>query len=1723
MTGLRRAAEGEEAVSVTRTIVRGIFSSVAVAAMIVTAVGLPAQADSSPGDPERPDIPATVSASALPTVQIDKGVVWDQVIVGNKVYAVGSFSAVRPAGAAAGVNTTPRANILAYDIRTGELDTSFAPVLDGQGLHIARTPDGSRIYVTGDFQKVDGQWRVRVAGWDTATGQLLPNFRPTLGSRGLGLVATNSTVYVGGNFTSVAPQTGAALQPRAYAAAFDGTTGALRPWVADANDAVTALTMTPDQQKVVIGGRFTTLSGASGYGLGAVDPVTGERVSFPVENDVRDAGADSSILDLYSDETGVYGTGYHFGAGGNLEGAFRADPVTGATIWIADCHGDTYSVTRLGDVLYAVSHSHYCGNIPDGYPQTEPWTQHMVNAYTVAPKGTNSPDIYGYQHSAGKPAPAALYFDPQVYTGSFTGQGQAGWSIESTNDYVVMGGEFPGVNGRLQQGLARFAKPTIAPNDQGPRMTGANWSTRAQSTAAGEVRISWAANLDRDNTTLTYRVFRGSVNSTPIYQQALTANPWFTPRAFGFTDTGRTPGSSINYIVTATDPFGNRAVSSTMPVTVADAGATSAYLAAVRADSPDLQYRMGEASGTTLTDSAGFLPMTTSGAGITRGVAGAIPDDTDTATRFPGSGSATAGFAPTLNAPEKFTVEAWVRSSSTSGGSIVNYGNRASGLSDTSDRALYLDNTGRVSFGLYSASRVNLRSSSPVNDNEWHHVVGTYEPGMMRLYVDGVRVGQRIDVTWLRQYWGNWRIGGDRVSNFPNAPSSNYLNGAVDEVAVYGRVLTQAQIRSHYEATGRTTAVAPVPADAYGASVRDSDPELYWRFGEASGTAALDTSAYGSPGTYRTGAAPGAAGALAGVTNGAATFNGNGGFVVSNQTWSNPQVFSQELWFKTTTTAGGKLIGLGAANTGTSSNYDRHVYMETDGRLTFGVWTGATTTISSPASYNDGAWHHLVTTKSPTGMRMFVDGAQVASGAPAVAEDFTGYWRVGGDTTWGPQPWFAGTIDEVAVYGTELTPAVIALHNSLGRTGLAPNVLPTASFTSSTADLTASFDASASSDSDGTIATYAWDFGDGHTGTGVTASHEYESAGTYEVTLTVTDDRGGVDEHSADVSVTAPVPNVAPVAAFTSSTDGLTASVDGSGSTDSDGTIAGYAWDFGDTATGSGATASHEYAAAGTYTVTLTVTDDDGAQHAVSHDVTVEEAAPAALAIDAFGRSVTGGWGSADTGGAWTTGGSAALYSVSGGAGRMTVNPGSTPRARLDGVSAQDVDVTQVVSLDRLSDTGVAQAWVSARTSGWTSEYQASARVSQTGAVALRLVRRLAGGDTSLANVNVTGLTYTPGQQLRLRLLVEGEGTTTLKAKLWVDGQSEPAAWTATATDSTAELQDAGGVGVGGYSPSTTTGAVVLSVRDFAALEPGAVVPVPNVAPVAAFTSSTDGLTASVDGSGSTDSDGTIAGYAWDFGDTATGSGATASHEYAAAGTYTVTLTVTDDDGAQHAVSHDVTVVAPEPGVLAADAFGRSVTGGWGSADTGGAWTTAGSAALYSVSGGAGRLTVNPGSTPRTRLDGVSARDVDVSVVVSLDRLSDTGVASTWVAARTSGWTSEYQAVVRLTQTGSVSVRLVRRLAAGDTVLATATVPGTYVAGQALRVRFAAEGQGTTDLRAKVWADGQSEPSGWTATASDTTAELQDAGGIGVAAYSPASTTGAVVVSVRDLRATEIA
>lgn len=164
---------------------------------------------------------------------------------------------------------------------------------------------------------------------------------------------------------------------------------------------------------------------------------------------------------------------------------------------------------------------------------------------------------------------------------------------------------------------------------------------------------------------------------------------------------------------------------------------------------------------------------------------------------------------------------------------------------------------------------------------------------------------------------------------------------------------------------------------------------------------------------------------------------------------------------------------------------------------------------------------------------------------------------------------------------------------------LPPEASFTFSPTSPEVDQTVTFDASNSSDPDGTIVDYFWIFGDGTTENqtgGVTTIHSYTSEGSYNVTLTVTDNDQLTNTTAKSITVSPP-PKEAPEASFSYSPlnpeVNETVTFDASGSSDADGTIVDYFWSFGDGTTGAGITATHSYTLNGTYTVALTVTDND--------------------------------------------------------------------------------------------------------------------------------------------------------------------------------------------------------------------------------------------------------------------------------------------------------------------------------------------------------------------------------------------------------------------------------------------------------------------------------------------------------------------------------------------------
>ena len=352
------------------------------------------------------------------------------------------------------------------------------------------------------------------------------------------------------------------------------------------------------------------------------------------------------------------------------------------------------------------------------------------------------------------------------------------------------------------------------------------------------------------------------------------------------------------------------------------------------------------------------------------------------------------------------------------------------------------------------------------------------------------------------------------------------------------------------------------------------------------------------------------------------------------------------------------------------------------------------------------------------------------------------------------------------------------IHVDLTPLGGAANQSPNANFTYAPSNPGVGdwvqFDATSSSDPDGSLVSYAWSFGDGSTANGSTVWHRFMAGGSFVVTLTVTDNEGATD--AATFAVQVGSSNVAPNAAFIYTppqpTPGSWVQFNATGSSDSDGSIASYAWSFGDGATASNGIVWHRFNAAGSYLVTLVVTDDDGATGTVSQTVVV--GSPNQSPVAAFSYTPT--------------------------------NPGVGAWIQFNGAASSDAD-----------GSIASYAWDFGDGS------------SDAGSVAWKFF--------SAAGTYLVTLTVT-----------DDDGATNAISQPVVVGTSNVAPNAAFA-----------------FLPSS-----------------------PQVAEWVRF-----------DASSSSDSDGTIANYQWSFGDgTSPVSGAVVYHQFTAQGSYSVTLTVTDDDGA---------------------------------------------------------------------------------------------------------------------------------------------------------------------------------------------------------------------------------
>ena len=225
---------------------------------------------------------------------------------------------------------------------------------------------------------------------------------------------------------------------------------------------------------------------------------------------------------------------------------------------------------------------------------------------------------------------------------------------------------------------------------------------------------------------------------------------------------------------------------------------------------------------------------------------------------------------------------------------------------------------------------------------------------------------------------------------------------------------------------------------------------------------------------------------------------------------------------------------------------------------------------------------------------------------------------------------------------------------------------------------------------------------------------------------------------------------------------------------------------------------------------------------------------------------------------------------------------------------------------------------------------------------------------------------------------------------------------------------------------------------------------------------------------------------------------------------------MTDNQGATATTTRTVSPTGPPPVGYARDSFTRTTSGGWGTAESGGAWTTNNAGSQFAVNAGTASITMTAGSGPSMYLTGVSSTDTDVQVTATTDKAPTGGGIYLSAVARRLVGVGDYRAKVHLLASGQVALSLLRLSSTGaeTTIRAEAVVPGlTYAAGSNLRIRVQATGTNPTTVRAKVWSVASTEPTAWAASVTDTTANLQAAGGVGLMSYLSSTATNAPTVA----------
>jgi PKD repeat protein len=1175
------------------------------------------------------------------TPLISDGEIWDIEVIGNRAFYVGSFTSVRN-NAPGNTTSYAQSQIVAFNLDTGLVDATFRPTVAGSVLSVEASPDGSKLFIGGAFSSVNGVARKNVASLNPATGAPVSTFDVANDGRVTELAVSNSTVYLGGGFTQV---NGAV---RRSLAAVDITTGSLvSSFVNDltggvgVNGALTVqrMVLSHDMRTLVVVHTGRQVNGQDRYGVALISAVTNQLLPWSTrlwQDNLQFVGgvqrayaADISPDDSYfvvasgsgGDRPPINDTVVRF----PLSGGANVEPA-----WISRHFDSVYSVAVTEQGVY--TGGHFAWN--ESPTARDPWpglddvgygTGQGLAGYGLGdevvrrehlglldPATGTAREWYVVSNSVeGEKAMLAI---PRGLLIGGDGTTKGGYNIGRIGFFDF--NTVPAPNGTDTAIVDPIAGRVKRPGEEFT-ITGTATAPTAVNRVELSIRDTRTGRYLADDLT-TWQTAANTIRTTLASPGAATTG-WSLPvtitgsremdlRAVAFSSTGASdPSPATKRFETfdlsdqpprssVTGPSGSVVASTTFTITgtaTDDVGVRS--MSVTIEDAANSRFLQDDGSVSTAYNAFGFEPDVV------------------------GATSTTWSFPVTVPYEGNWTVRA--RATDMNGQSAI----------DTADRTWLVDANAvppTVTVGApavmvppTAAQTVQVLPGRPLTFSGQ----ASDDEGLARVEIQlrNTTTGERLaaDGRWDKTSPVGWyRISPINISGrdytwtyttpFDLTPGSyTFSVQAVDDLelettsALRGRLTLAANIPGDnppdtaITPSGTQTGVTTLQLDLGGTAtddlgvhsvqvaIRDNDTSRYL---QANGSLAADyhafSAALGSPGATTT-------------------------------TWTLPVTLPTEGDYSVTAIAYDTAGQQDVSTTGATSRYP--IY---PGDLAPTVRTDLMVP-ASDAVFTDG--------------RIVVSGRveddrQISSAQVAVVDSLGRYMSSSGTFTSTTASWRSAFLNSPGSpgsnysYTTPVIPAGVyrVLVRGVDSRGFAtdppaeatnvtvstpPNAPPVAAFTYSCVSNVCTFDARSSTDENTPTLTYTWNFGQG-TGSGPVPTRTYTSAGTFTVTLTARDEYGATGTATAQVTITEPAGNVAPVPVFNApSCVGLQCNFSAVGTVDPNlGDTIAYRWSWGDgTADATTTSPSHVFPASGTYVVTLTTTDGWGRFALVTRNVTV--------------------------------------------------------------------------------------------------------------------------------------------------------------------------------------------------------------------------------------------------------------------------------------------------------------------------------------------------------------------------------------------------------------------------------------------------------------------------------------------------------------------------------------